>query len=68
MKKVTFVALSIFTAVLTSCGGGETSTPATTDSTTVVTDTTKVADTTAVKADTAKACCTTKDSTAKAGK
>jgi uncharacterized protein YcfL len=64
MKKVTFVALSIFTAVLTSCGGGETSTPATSDSTTVVTDTTKVADSTAVTVDTTKVAA----DTAKAGK
>jgi uncharacterized protein YcfL len=63
MKKVTFVALSIFTAVLTSCGGGETSTPATTDSTTVVTDTTKVSDSTAVTVDSTHAA-----DTAKAGK
>jgi uncharacterized protein YcfL len=64
MKKVTFVALSIFTAVLTSCGGGETTTPATGDSTTVVTDTTKVSDSTVVKADTV----TVTADTAKAGK
>jgi hypothetical protein len=55
MKKVTFVALSIFTAVLTSCGGGESTTPKTTcDTCVVVTDTTKVSDSTAVVADTAK--------------
>lgn len=64
MKKVTFVALSIFTAVLTSCGGGETTTPATGDSTTVVTDTTKVSDTTAVTVDTTKVAA----DTAKVGK
>ena len=63
MKKVTFVALSIFTAVLTSCGGGESTTPATSDSTTVVTDTTKVSDSTAVAVDTTKVA-----DTAKAGK
>jgi len=63
MKKVTFVALSILTAVLTSCGGGETTTPATSDSTTVVTDTTKVSDSTAVAVDTTKVA-----DTAKAGK
>ena len=65
MKKVTFVALSIFTAVLTSCGGGETSTTSTSDSTTVVTDTTKVSDSTAVKA--CDTCKVVADS-AKAGK
>ena len=54
MKKVTFVALSIFTAVLTSCGGGESTTPSTCDTCVVVTDTTKVSDSTAVKVDTTK--------------
>jgi hypothetical protein len=56
MKKVTFVALSIFTAVLTSCGGGESTTPTTTcDTCVVVTDSTKVSDSTAVVVvDTAK--------------
>ena len=38
MKKFAIVALI---ATLTSCGGGTTETPATTDSTTVCTDTTK---------------------------
>jgi len=55
MKKVTFVALSIFTVVLTSCGGGESTTPTTTcDTCVVVTDSTKVSDSTAVVVDTAK--------------
>lgn len=54
MKQVTFVALSIFTAVLTSCGGGESTTPSTCDTCVVVTDTTKVSDSTAVKVDTTK--------------
>ena len=64
MKKVTFVALSIFTAVLTSCGGGESTTPSTCDTCVVVTDTTKVSDSTAVKVDTTKVAA----DTAKAGK
>ena len=54
MKKVTFVALSIFTAVLTSCGGGESTIPTTCDTCVVVTDSTKVSDSTAVVVDTAK--------------
>ena len=64
MKKVTFVALSIFTAVLTSCGGGESTTPSTCDTCVVVTDTTKVSDSTAVTVDTTKVAA----DTAKAGK
>lgn len=64
MKQVTFVALSIFTAVLTSCGGGESTTPSTCDTCVVVTDTTKVSDSTAVKVDTSKVAA----DTAKAGK
>ena len=64
MKQVTFVALSIFTAVLTSCGGGESTTPSTCDTCVVVTDTTKVSDSTAVKVDTTKVAA----DTAKAGK
>ena len=54
MKKVTFVALSIFTAVLTSCGGESTTPTTTCDTCVVVTDSTKVSDSTAVVADTAK--------------
>lgn len=64
MKQVTFVALSIFTAVLTSCGGGESTTPSTCDTCVVVTDTTKVSDSTAVTVDTTKVAA----DTAKAGK
>ena len=50
MRKIAIVALI---ATLTSCGSGSTTTPATTDSTTVSTDTTKVVDSTVV-ADTTK--------------
>ena len=64
MTKVTFVALSIFTAVLTSCGGSTSTTPTTCDTCVVVTDTTKVSDSTAVKVDTSKVAA----DTAKAGK
>jgi hypothetical protein len=48
MKKIAIVALI---ATLTSCGGGTTEAPATTDSTTVSVDTTAV-DSTNVPADT----------------
>jgi PBP1b-binding outer membrane lipoprotein LpoB len=53
MKKIiTIVAVTLF---LTSCGGAETTTPTTTDSTAVKVDSTKaVVDTTKVAADTTK--------------
>ncbi len=56
MRKFAIVALI---ATLTSCGGGTTEAPATTDSTTVSVDTTKV-DTTVVAADTTAVVDTTK--------